>query len=118
VRMSPDIRAAFRKLVRKGLAIKDVAYYFETTGQTVYRWLRRGSHRGAETFRDEHRRPRQSKVTEEVELSILKLRTTFKWGTARIQQGIDNLPDFISKSVNCIQGVKRPKSRMNCGRST
>jgi hypothetical protein len=43
---------------------------------------------GKETFKDKPRQPKESKVTFEVELSILKLRTTFKWGTARIQQGI------------------------------
>jgi DNA invertase Pin-like site-specific DNA recombinase len=45
VRLSPDTRGAFRKLVKKGLAIKDIAYYFETTRQTVYRWLKRGKHK-------------------------------------------------------------------------
>ena len=113
MRLSPDIRAAFRKLVKKGLAIKKVAYYFETTRQTVYRWLNRGRHKGAEAFRDKRRQPRESKVTMEVELSILKLRTTFKWGTARIQQGINNLPAFIRKSVNCIQGVKLSRETIN-----
>jgi hypothetical protein len=113
VRLSPDIRGTFRKLVKRGMAIKDIAYYFETTRQTVHRWLRRGRHKGAESFQDKPGQPRESKITEEVELSILKLRTTFKWGTARIQQGINNLPDFIKKSVNCVQGVKLSRETIN-----
>ena len=113
MRLSPDIRGTFRKLVKKGLAIKDVAYYFETTRQTVYRWLKRGKHKGTETFQDKPRQPKESKVTAEVELSILKLRTTFKWGTARIQQGIDNLPGFIKKAVPCVQGVKLSRETIN-----
>ena len=113
MRLSPDIRGTFRKLVKKGLAIKEIAYYSETTRQTVHRWLRRERHRGTENFQDKPRQPKQSRVTEEVELSILKLRTTFKWGTARIQQDIDNLPDFIKKSVNTVQGVKLSRETIN-----
>ena len=113
MRFSPDIRGTFGKLVKKGMAIKEIAYYFDTTRQTIHRWLKRGKHRGGETFSDKPRQPKESKVTMEVELSILKLRTTFKWGTARIQQGLDNLPDFIRKSVQCIQGVKLSRETIN-----
>ena len=108
VRLSPDIRGTFRKLVKKDFAVTDIAGIFNTTRQTVYRWLKRGKHPGKETFRDKPRQPKQSKVTFEVELSILKLRTAFRWGTARIQQGLYSLPAFTLKSVNCIQeAVKR-----------
>ena len=85
MRLSPDIRGAFRKLVKKGFSVTSIAGLFGTTRQTVYRWLRRGRHRGTETFKDKPRKPKESKVTAEVELSILKMRTAFKWGTARIQ---------------------------------
>jgi transposase InsO family protein len=49
----------------------------------------------------------------EVELSILKLRTTFKWGTARIQQGLYCLPDFMTESVHCVQGIKLSRETIN-----
>src|SRR5665647_1467643 len=113
VRLSPDIRGAFRVLAKKDLAVSGIAQIFGTTRQTVYRWLRRGKHRGLETFKDKPRQPKESKVTLEVELSILKLRTTFKWGTARIQQGIYCLPGFILESVNCIQGVVLSRETRN-----
>jgi IS30 family transposase len=113
VRLSPDIRGAFRKLAKKDLTVSGIAQMFGTTRQTVYRWLRRGNHRGKETFKDKPRQPKESKVTFEVELSILKLRTTFKWGTARIQQGICNLPCFILESVDCIQGVVLSRETIN-----
>src|SRR4030067_3485312 len=100
VRLSPDISGAFRKLAKKDLTVSGIAQMFNTTRQTVYRWLRRGKHRGTEAFKDKPRQPKESKVTFEVELSILKLRTTFKWGTACIQQGIQCL-SFLVKSVNC-----------------
>jgi len=48
VRLSPDIRGAFRKLVKKGFSVTSIAGLFGTTRQTVYRWLRRGRHRGTE----------------------------------------------------------------------
>ena len=113
VRLSPDIRGAFRKLWNRGLTVTSIAGFFNTTRETVYRWLKRGKHRGKETFRDKPRAPKESKVTVEVELSILKLRTTFKWGTARIQQGLYCLPDFVLDSVNCIQGVKLSRETIN-----
>src|SRR4030066_494844 len=113
VRLSPDIRGAFRKLAKIKLAVTTIAQMFSTTRQTIYRWLRRGKHRGTETFKDKPRQPKESKVTAEVELSILKLRTTFKWGTARIQQGIYCLPSFILESVNCIQGVVLSRETIN-----
>src|SRR5208283_3242124 len=113
VRLSPDIRGAFRKLAKTDLTVTSIAQMFNTTRQTVYRWLRRGKHRGLETFKDKPRQPKECKVTVEVELSILKLRTTFKWGTARIQQGLCNLPDFMNESVRCIQGVVLSRETIN-----
>jgi len=105
VRLSPDIRGAFRKLAKTDLTVTSIAQMFNTTRQTVYRWLGRGKHRGTETFKDKPRQPKESKVTAEVELSILKLRTAFKWGTARIQQGLCNLSLFMLDSVHCVQGI-------------
>jgi len=113
VRLSPDIRGAFRKLAKTNLTVTSIAQMFRTTRQTVYTWLKRGKHRGTETFKDNPRRPKQSKVTFEIELSILKLRTVFKWGTARIQQGLYCLPAFMLESVNCVQGVRLSRETIN-----
>jgi len=113
VRLSPDIRGAFRKLAKTDLTVSGIAQMFNTTRQTVYRWLRRGKHRGTEAFKDKPRQPKESKVTLKVELSILKLRTTFKWGTARIQQGLYNLPPFMLDSVQCVQGVELSRETIN-----
>ena len=41
------------------------------------------------------------------------MRTAFKWGTARIQQGIYCLPDFILDSVHCVQGVVLSRETIN-----
>lgn len=113
MRLSPDIRGVFRKLVKKGLTVARIAELFDTTRQTVYRWLRRGKHVGRESFKDKPRAPRARKVTGEVELSILALRNTFGWGTARIQQGLYKLPGFMRESISCVQGVWLSRETVN-----
>ncbi len=113
MRLSPEIRGAFRKLSNKGLTATSIAGFFNTSRQTVHRWLKRGKHRGKENFKDKPRQPKESKVTVEIELSILKLRTTFGWGTARIQQGLCCLPAFVLESVKCVQGVKLSRETVN-----
>ena len=113
MKLSPDIRGVFNKLVKKGLAVTRIADLFDTTRQTVHRWLNRAKHVGREYFKDKPRKPKPAKVTQQVELSILKLRTTFKWGTARIQQGLYDLPAFIRDSVGCVQGVRLSRETIN-----
>lgn len=113
MRLSPDIRGTFSKFVKKGLEVTRIAELFDTTRQTVYRWINRAKHVGREYYKDRSRRPKESKVTFEVELSILKLRTTFRWGTARIQQGLECLPSFVLQSVNCVQGVRLSRETIN-----
>jgi len=100
MRLSPDIRGIFRKLLKKGLTVTCIAFLFDTTRQKVYRWLRRGRHAGREPFKDIPRELKASKVTGEVELSILALRNTFGWGTARIQQGLFKIPSFILEATD------------------
>ncbi|MBM4400819.1 MAG: transposase [Crenarchaeota archaeon] len=95
------------------MSVTCIAELFDTTRQTVHRWLRRAKHVGREYYKDKPRKPKEPKVTAEVELSILKLRTTLKWGTARIQQGLYCLPAFIKKAVGCVQGVKLPRETIN-----
>jgi len=113
MRLSPDVRSVFRRLLRKGLTVTGIAFLFDTTRQTVHRWLRRGRHVGRESFKDKPREPRASKVTGEVELSILALRRAFGWGTARIRQGLINLPPFIWEVTRCVQGVMLSREAIN-----
>lgn len=68
---------------------------------------------GREYFNDKLREPKPSKVTAEVEVSILSLRSTFGWGTARIQQCLYRLPDFVKESVHCVQGVRLSRETVN-----
>jgi len=68
---------------------------------------------GRESFKDRSREPKASKVTGEVELSILALRNTFGWGTARIQQGLFKLPSFILEATRCVQRVRLSRETIN-----
>ena len=66
--------------------------------ENVDRWIGRGSHVGREYYRDKPRKPRQGKITVEVEDSILALRNTFGWGTARIRKGLYSLPAYAKEA--------------------
>lgn len=114
MRLSPDIRATFKKLVKKGLSVTRIAQLFDISRRTVYRWLNRSKHVGREYYKDKPRKHRESKITVEIEVSILALRNTFDWGTARIQQGLYNLPSYILNAVpNLVQGVWLSRQTIN-----
>ncbi|KXA91538.1 hypothetical protein AKJ57_00875 [candidate division MSBL1 archaeon SCGC-AAA259A05] len=69
---------------------------------------------GWESFEDLPRRPRKRKITRKVEDTIIALRTTFSWGTARIQQALFNLPKFIRKKLNaCVQAIRLSRTSIN-----
>ena len=56
----------------------------------------------------------RGKITIEVEIMILYLRTTFAWGTARIQQGLMNLPKFmLAKTEVYVQNFKLSRTSIN-----
>lgn len=56
------------------------------------------------------KRNSEGKITIDVEITILNLRTTFKWGTARIQNGLISLPEFMRAEMEvCVQNF--PLSR-------
>jgi transposase InsO family protein len=113
LRLDPSIRGLFGKLLKKGLTVTRIADLFDTTRQTVHRWLKRAKHVGREYYKDKPRASRTGKVTDEIELSILALRNTFKWGTARIQQGLLRLPGFILEAVRCVQQVQLSRESIN-----
>ena len=113
MRLDPSVRGLFTKLVKKGLTVTKIADLLDITRQTVHRWLKRARHVGREHYRDKPREPRRSKITEKVELSILALRNMFKWGTARIQQGLRKLPVFMREETSCVQGVRLSRESIN-----
>jgi transposase InsO family protein len=113
LRLDPSVRGLFGKLLDKGLTVTRIADLLDTTRQTVHRWLKRAKHRGRESYRDKPRAPKQGKITEKVEASILALRNSLRWGTARIQQGLLKLPGFIREATGCVQGVSLSRESVN-----
>ncbi len=103
----------FRRFFEKGLSKTKIAEIFDTTRQTVDRWIKRSRHAGREYYRDRPRKHKHSKITVEVEVSVLALRS-LGWGTARIQQGLYMLPGFMKDSLQFIvQGVKLSRQAIN-----
>lgn len=101
-------------MVRKGVSKKLVAETFGVSRKTVWEWCKRAHHRGRESFKDKPRKPRRSKITRKIELSIIELRIVFRWGTARIQQALFNLPGFMRKKLNaCVQGIQLSRTSIN-----
>lgn len=69
---------------------------------------------GPKCFKDKLRKAKQAKVSLQVELSILTLRNTFNFGTARIQQGLINLPPYMREELPVrVQGVKLSRAAIN-----
>jgi len=80
----------------------------------VQMWRKQAKHRGRESFRDLPRKPKKGKITRKVEASIVSLRTAFGWGTARIRQGLINLPKFMRRALGiCVQGACLSRTAIN-----
>ena len=69
-----------------------LAELFSVDRKTVWYWKTETQN---SNFKDTQRKIQPSKITVEVEASILYMRCIFKWGSARIQQGLINLPNFM-----------------------
>ena len=77
-------------------------------------WCKRAGHRGRESFKDKKRERKEGKITLEVELSIIALRTTFDWGSARIQQGLMELLRYVKEVIlHCTYGLKLSRTSIN-----
>lgn len=112
-RLSHDDRHAIVALYKKTKNISFTAEIFGVSQNTVRTWVDRANHPGRETFKDLPRHT-EEKVTVEVEFSILALRNTFNWGTARIQQGLFCLPKHMLKAVpHCVQGLTLSRTTIN-----
>lgn len=110
MRLSPLERKLMTRSVKEGKPINLVADFFGVSRTTVWYW---SSENLNSNFEDLPRN-RQSKITIEVEIAIMFMRLTFKWGTARIQQGLMNLPDFMLNEMEvCVQDFKLSRTSIN-----
>lgn len=114
MRLLPTARKLITEAINRGNSIKVVAKIFGVSRQTVSFWFKGKNHRGNSRYLDKQRKSKTSKITLEVELAILAMRTLFEWGTARIQQGLQNLPDFAKEALqNTVENVKLSRTAIN-----
>lgn len=108
MRLTPEQRSLIADARQRGIKISRIAEVLGISQTTVKRWSKR------KRFIDKQRKAKDSKVTLEVELAILAMRTTFDWGTARIQQGLINLPDYAKQALqNCVENIKLSRTSIN-----
>ena len=98
MRTSIDERKLMAKLVKQGNPINLVAKWFRVDRRTVSFWSKQDLRYNLSDLPRNNR----SKITIEVEIAILYMRLTFKWGTARIQQGLMNLPEFMLEGMEVV----------------
>lgn len=114
MRTTQEQRHIIVDAVKRGEHKNVVAKVVGVCVKTVGRWCKRDKRPGTKSFKDKPRKPKEGKVTLEVELSILGMRNTFDWGTGRIQQGLINLPPYMREVLPvCVQGVKLSRTSIN-----
>ena len=108
MRLVPEQRSLIADARQRGIKISLIAEVFGVSQTTIKRWSKR------KRFTDKTREAKRSKVTIEVELAILAMRTTFDWGTARIQQGLICLPDYAKQALqNYVENAKLSRTTIN-----
>lgn len=111
MRLCPLQRKLMNKSVKEGKSINLVAEFFGVSRQTVWYWSDETQN---SNFKDLPRKIQPSKITVEVEVSILAMRTIAKWGTERIRKGLMNLPDFMRIDMDIkVQGVSLSRTSIN-----
>lgn len=107
MRLLPELRKKLVEAVKKGNNKNLVAKVFDVSTVTVWHWCKRAYHRGKEFFKDKPRKPKESKITLEVELYVLAVRNTFSWGTERIRRALANsLPPFMEDKLRELHVIK------------
>jgi len=110
MRLIPEERKLMTKSIKNGNPINVVAKVFGVSRTTAWYW---SSETLNSNFEDLPRN-KKSKISVEVEIAILFMRLTFKWGTARIQQGLMNLPDFqLNEMEVCVQNFSLSRTSIN-----
>ncbi|MEW6295344.1 MAG: DDE-type integrase/transposase/recombinase [Candidatus Diapherotrites archaeon] len=110
MRLTQEERHSIIKCLRRGNPVCLVAKVFGVNRKTIRYWGKRD----ARTSLKDKPRNKKRKIAFEVELAILFMRVMFKWGTARIQQGLVALPAFMQKEMKeCPQGVNLSRQSIN-----
>ena len=112
-RLSPNERALASKMRRQGVPIKLIVSVFSCSRQTVWYWAKQDLRTRFGIDKNG-----KCKITIEVESTILFMRNSFKWGTARIQNGLIELPGFMKKKIEvtigrCVQHFTLSRQSIN-----
>ncbi len=114
MRLTNDQRHLLIDAMSRGVNKSEVARVFGIARSTVYRWWKRYKQYKQSPLQDKPRQQRKRKVTDKVQFTILALRQSFGWGTARIQQGLINLPRFMRVALPvCVQNVRLSRTAIN-----
>lgn len=110
MRLNSEQRRLIGVSIKIGIKINLLAETFSCSRQTIWYWKN-------QDLRTRFDIPKNilGKITIDVEIAILNMRLKFKWGTARIQQGLINLPDFMLSEIEfCIQDFNLSRQAINC----
>ena len=108
MRLSLEKRRLIADARQRGIKIARIAEVVDTSITTVKRWAKR------RCFADQERKAKKSRITFKVELAILAMRTLFRWGCARIQQGLINLPAYMREALqNTVNNVHLSRTAIN-----
>jgi len=110
MRLKSEQRLLLGKLARTNTPKKLLMESFSVSRTTVWFWSKQNLHYVSDLPRANHR----FKITIETEITILYLRTTFHWGTARIQNGLICLPEFMKAEMEvCVQNLHLSREAIN-----
>jgi len=112
-RLNAEQRLDLGKLSRQPIAKKLLMKAFGVSRTSVWYWGKQD----LRTRFDIDKNGR-GKITIEVESTILFMRNSWKWGTARIQNGLIELPEFMKKEIEitidvCVQHFTLSRQSIN-----
>lgn len=99
-KLKPQERLDLGKMSRLPIPKKLLMEAFQVSRTTVWYWAKQD----LRTRFDIDKNGR-GKITIEVESAILFMRNSWKWGTARIQNGLQELPEFMKNEIEITIGV-------------
>lgn len=110
MRLNSEQRRLIGVSIKIGIKINLLAESFSCSRQTIWYWKN-------QDLRTRFDIPKNvlGKINIDVEIAILNMRLNFKWGTARIQQGLINLPEFMLNEIEVyIQDFNLSRQAINC----
>lgn len=110
MRLNSEQRRLIGVSIKIGIKINLLAESFSCSRQTIWYWKKQDLRTRFDIPKNVY-----GKITVDVEIAILNMRLNFKWGTARIQQGLINLPEFMLNELDVyIQDFNLSRQAINC----